>query len=65
MTISNQTNTDNDTVNQLFDKPQRRNVSSSKKSVIHDPIVSINERLEKLTELTALVKDTKNEIDTI
>lgn len=65
MTISNQTNTDNDTVNQLFDKPQRRNVSSSKKSVIHDPLVSINERLEKLTELTALVKDTKNEIDVI
>ena len=66
MTTSNRTSTEKETVNsQLFDKPQRRNVSSSKRSVISDPIVSINDRLEELSNLVAMMKDTKTKIESI
>ena len=66
MTTSNRTSTGKETVNsQLFDKPQRRNVSSSKRSVISDPIVSINDRLEELSNLVAMMKDTKIKIESI
>ena len=66
MTTSNRTSTGKGTVNsQLFDKPQRRNVSSSKRSVISDPIVSINDRLEELSNLVAMMKDTKTKIESI
>ena len=66
MTTSNRTSTEKETVNsQLFDKPQRRNVSSSKRSVISDPIVSINDRLEELSSLVAMMKDTKTKIESI
>ena len=66
MTTSNRTSTEKGTVNsQLFDKPQRRNVSSSKRSVISDPIVSINDRLEELSNLVAMMKDTKTKIESI
>ena len=66
MTASNRTSTEKETVNsQLFDKPQRRNVSSSKRSVISDPIVSINDRLEELSNLVAMMKDTKTKIESI
>ena len=66
MTTSNRTSTEKETVNsQLFDKPQRRNVSSSKRSVISDPIVSINDRLEELSNLVAMMKDTKIKIESI
>ena len=66
MTTSNRTSTEKETVNsQLFDKPQRRNVSSFKRSVISDPIVSINDRLEELSNLVAMMKDTKTKIESI
>tara|TARA_B100000927_G_scaffold19989_1_gene15252 strand:- start:230 stop:688 length:459 start_codon:yes stop_codon:yes gene_type:complete len=66
MTTSNRTSTEKETVNsQLFDKPQRRNVSSSKRSVISDPLVSINDRLEELSNLVAMMKDTKTKIESI
>lgn len=66
MTASNRISTEKETVNsQLFDKPQRRNVSSSKRSVISDPIVSINDRLEELSNLVAMMKDTKTKIESI
>jgi len=66
MTTSNRTSTEKETVNsQLFDKPQRRNVSSSKRSVISDPEVSINDRLEELSNLVAMMKDTKTKIESI
>ena len=66
MTTSNRTSTEKGTVNsKLFDKPQRRNVSSSKRSVISDPIVSINDRLEELSNLVAMMKDTKTKIESI
>ena len=66
MTTSNRTSTEKETVNsQLFDKPQRRNVSSPKRSVISDPIVSINDRLEELSNLVAMMKDTKTKIESI
>ena len=66
MTTSNRTSTEKETVNsQLFDKPQSRNVSSSKRSVISDPIVSINDRLEELSNLVAMMKDTKTKIESI
>ena len=66
MTTSNRTSTEKGTVNsKLFDKPQRRNVSSPKRSVISDPIVSINDRLEELSNLVAMMKDTKTKIESI
>ena len=66
MTTSNRTSTEKETVNsQLFDKPQRRNVSSFKRSVISDPIVSINDRLEELSNLVAMMKDAKTKIESI
>ena len=66
MTTSNRTSTEKGTVNsELFDKPQRRNVCSSKRSVISDPIVSINDRLEELSNLVAMMKDTKTKIESI
>ena len=66
MTTSNRTSTGKGTVNsELFDKPQRRNVSSPKRSVISDPIVSINDRLEELSNLVAMMKDTKTKIESI
>ena len=66
MTTSNRTSTEKETVNsQLFDKPQRRNVSSPKRSVISDPLVSINDRLEELSNLVAMMKDTKTKIESI
>ena len=66
MTTSNRTSTEKGTVNsELFDKPQRRNVSSPKRSVISDPIVSINDRLEELSNLVAMMKDTKTKIESI
>jgi|TARA_R100000388_G_scaffold26672_1_gene20807 hypothetical protein len=66
MTTSNRKTTDNKTVSQrLFDQPQRTVVSSSKRSVITDPEVSINDRLEELSSLVAMMKDTKTKIETI
>ena len=66
MTTSNRTSTEKGTVNsELFDKPQRRNVSSPKRSVISDPLVSINDRLEELSNLVAMMKDTKTKIESI
>ena len=66
MTTSNRTSTEKGTVNsELFDKPQRRNVSSPKRSVISDPLVSINDRLEELSNLVAMMKDTKTKIEFI
>ena len=66
MTTSNRTSTEKETVNsELFDKPQRRNVSSPKRSVISDPLVSINDRLEELSNLVAMMKDTKTKIESI
>lgn len=66
MTTSNRKTTDNKTVSQrFFDQPQRTVVSSSKRSVITDPEVSINDRLEELSSLVAMMKDTKTKIETI
>ena len=66
MTTSNR-KTDNETVTQkIFDKPQRRFVAgTTKRSVISDPEVSINDRLEELSSLVAMMKDTKTKIETI
>ena len=64
MTTSNRKKTDKKTTKrQLFDKPQQVVVTGSKKSVISDPLVSINDRLDKLSEYTALAKDTRHKID--
>ena len=67
MTTSNRKTTDNKTVSQkIFDKPQRRLVAgTTKRSVISDPEVSINDRLEELSSLVAMMKDTKTKIETI
>mgnify|MGYP003136503282 FL=1 len=67
MTTSNRKTTDNETVTQkIFDKPQRRFVAgTTKRSVISDPEVSINDRLEELSSLVAMMKDTKKKIETI
>jgi len=67
MTTSNRKTTDNKTVTQkIFDKPQRRFVAgTTKRSVISDPEVSINDRLEELSSLVAMMKDTKKKIETI
>ena len=67
MTTSNRKTTDNETVTQkIFDKPQRRFVAgTTKRSVISDPEVSINDRLEELSSLVAMMKDTKTKIETI
>ena len=66
MTTSNRKTTDNETVTQkIFDKPQRRFVAgTTKRSVISDPEVSINDRLEELSSLVAMMKDTKTKIET-
>ena len=67
MTTRNRKTTDNKTVSQkIFDKPQRRLVAgTTKRSVISDPEVSINDRLEELSSLVAMMKDTKTKIETI
>ena len=66
MTTSNRKKTDKKTTKrQLFDKPQQTVVTGSKKSVISDPLVSINDRLEELSSLVAMMKDTKKKIETI
>ena len=66
MTTSNRKTTDNKTTKRkLFDKPQQAIVKSSKKSVISDPLVSINDRLDQLSNLVAMMKDTKEKIETI
>ena len=67
MTTSNRKTTDNETVTQrIFDKPQRRLIAgTTKRSVISDPEVSINDRLEELSSLVAMMKDTKTKIETI
>mgnify|MGYP003120532564 FL=1 len=66
MTTSNRKTTDNKTTKrQLFDKPQQAIVKGSKKSVISDPLVSINDRLDQLSNLVAMMKDTKEKIETI
>ena len=67
MTTSNRKTTDNETVTQkIFDKPQRRFVAgTTKRSVISDPEVSINDRLDQLSSLVAMMKDTKEKIETI
>jgi len=67
MTTSNRKITDNETVTQkIFNKPQRRFVAgTTKRSVISDPEVSINDRLEELSNLVAMMKDTKTKIETI
>ena len=66
MTTSNRKTTDNKTVTQrIFDKPQRRLIAgTTKRSVISDPEVSINDRLEELSSLVAMMKDTKTKIET-
>ena len=66
MTTSNRKTTDKKTTKrQLFDKPQQVVVTGSKKSVISDPLVSINDRLDQLSNLVAMMKDTKEKIETI
>ena len=66
MTTSNRKKTDKKTTKrQLFDKPQKTVVTGSKKSVISDPLVSINDRLDQLSNLVAMMKDTKTKIETI
>ena len=66
MTTSNRKKTDKKTTKrQLFDKPQKTVVTGSKKSVISDPLVSINDRLDQLSNLVAMMKDTKEKIVTI
>ena len=66
MTTSNRKTTEEKTSTQkFFDKPQRTIVSGAKKSVISDPEVSINDRLEELSSLVAMMKDTKTKIETI
>ena len=66
MTTSNRKTTDKKTTKrQLFDKPQQVVVTGSKKSVISDPLVSINDRLDQLSSLVAMMKDTKEKIETI
>ena len=67
MTTSNRKITDKETVTQkIFNKPQRRFVAgTTKRSVISDPEVSINDRLEELSSLVAMMKDTKTKIETI
>ena len=66
MTTSNRKKTDKKTTKrQLFDKPQQVVVTGSKKSVISDPLVSINDRLDQLSNLVAMMKDTKEKIETI
>ncbi len=66
MTTSNRKTTENKTTKrQLFDKPQQSIVKGSKKSVISDPLVSINDRLDQLSSLVAMMKDTKEKIETI
>ena len=66
MTTSNRKITDNKTTKRkLFDKPQQAIVKGSKKSVISDPLVSINDRLDQLSNLVAMMKDTKEKIETI
>jgi hypothetical protein len=55
MTTSNRKTTENKTTKrQLFDKPQQAIVKGSKKSVISDPLVSINDRLDQLSNLVAI-----------
>ena len=66
MTTSNRKTTDNKTTKRkLFDKSQQAIVKGSKKSVISDPLVSINDRLDQLSNLVAMMKDTKEKIETI
>ena len=66
MTTSNRkTTAKKPTKRQLFDKPQQTVVTGSRKSVISDPLVSINDRLEELSSLVAMMKDTKTKIETI
>ena len=66
MTTSNRKTTDKKTTKrQLFDKPQQTVLKGSKKSVISDPLVSINDRLNQLSNLVAMMKDTKEEIENI
>lgn len=66
MTTSNRKTTEETTTKrELFDKPVQRQTNVTKKSVISDPEVSINERLEYLAELTALIKDAKNKIESV
>ena len=66
MTTSNLKTTENTTTKrQLFDKPQQTVLKGSKKSVISDPLVSINDRLDQLSNLVAMMKDTKEKIENI
>ena len=66
MTTSNHKKTGKKTTKrQLFDKPQQVVVTGSKKSVISDPLVSINDRLDQLSNLVAMMKDTKEKIENI
>ena len=66
MTTSNRKKTDKKTTKrQLFDKPQQIVVTGSKKSVISDPLVSINDTLDQLSNLVAMMKDTKQKIEKI
>ena len=64
-TINRKTTEKTATKRELFDKPDQRQLNVTKKSVISDPEVSINDRLELLAELTALIKDTKNKIESV
>tara|TARA_R100000773_G_scaffold10456_1_gene9709 strand:+ start:118 stop:576 length:459 start_codon:yes stop_codon:yes gene_type:complete len=64
-TINRKTTEETATKRELFDKPVQRQTNVTKKSVISDPEVSINDRLELLAELTALIKDTKNKIESV
>jgi len=64
MTTSNRKTT-NKTASKrkLFDTPDQRLSNKAKRSVLSDPLVSINDRLDKLSEYTALAKDTRHKID--
>ena len=64
-TINRKTTEKTATKRELFDKPDQRQLNVTKKSVISDPEVSINDRLELLAELTALIKDTKSKIESV
>ena len=64
MTTSNRKTTEKKALkSKLFDTPDQRLSNKAKRTVLSDPLVSINDRLNKLSEYTALAKDTKDKID--
>ena len=65
MTTSNRKTTDNETLTQSLINHKEAVSRYYKESVISDPEVSINDRLEELSSLVAMMKDTKTKIETI